>query len=262
MTHTVKCATDKGFCVADQDMHPRKLFFRIMGFHCFSTVLKMRSKYGICGIIIRVNNGPFPDCRLCDSLNGRSVKRFHHRHFRISRGNTPILNGNNHLRFVVRSATALPGRRTSEKCFIHFYPLIQHVSYIPFRHSAPDFVYHQPCGDTIHGQHMFQSLRGTPPFVRSHQINSPKPLSEWHMGAMEKSMGGHRGLMMTCLALEQLPLPMKICFMMPAFRTFKSVWPSKTPEVLETMHFGPKPFLKPEKTILGMLSRVYTPALE
>jgi hypothetical protein len=116
---------------------------------------------------------------------------------------------------------------------------------------------HEPGSFVMDIEQPFQKCCGTSPLIRSDQVYSPEPLSQWKMGTVEHGVRGQRGLKPTMFALEYFPRLNKISFITTASGTIKYAIPSCFFEILKTLLFRLKVFLKLEKLHLLVCTHLY-----
>ena len=257
MTYSMIRTTDEGFCISDEDMDPRERLVGILWEYLHRVVFKMIGKNGICRVIVRANQGAFPDCAQCSLLNGLRIKRFHNGHPGVSRTFSSVLYCDDHLRFVSRSPSSFPGSRTTEKGVVHFDDPLQKTADVPLLHGVPYLMNHQPGSNVVHVKKRLKTFGRTAPFVRDNQINGPKPFSQRKMRAMKQRVCGQRRLTTAPGTFKYLSRLSKICLGMSAFRTRKTARPAQLFQILKTSFFGLKPLLKLEKTDLCVRVHVY-----
>ena len=185
MTDPMIGAAKKRFSVTDQCMHPGQQSGGILGEHRFPHMRILFCQDPVRGIPVGTYGGTFPGRFPRTGIHRGRVQRLHHGHLRESRSCPSILDGYDHLGFVLCPSSTLTCSRTAKKCIVHFDDMFQHISGIPLLKRYSDFVNHKPCRLIMDIQQLSQKRCGTSPFIRSHQIDGPKPLLERKVGAME-----------------------------------------------------------------------------
>lgn len=219
-------AAKERFSVPNKNMHPWQHNRSILWGNRFPIMRIVLCQNTIRRVPVSADSGTIPGRSLRQGLYRRGVKSFYYGHFGKSRHFSTILNGYDHLGFVIRPAPAFPDSGAAKERFVHLDNIIQHILGIPVLESSPDLVDHEPCGFVMDFQQSLQQGSGTSPRVRSHQIDGPEPFTKRKMGTMEHGVCGQRGLEPTVFALKYFPLLNKVCLSIAASGTTISVSPS------------------------------------
>ena len=250
-------ATNERFNVPDKGMHPWQHNWSIFWRNCFSIVRIVLGQNTIRRVPVCPNSGSISGRSLRESFYRRGIQSFYYSHFCKSRIFPMILNGYNHLGFVIRSAPTFSSNGTSKECIVHFNHIIQHILGIPVLESCPDLMNHKPSGFVMDFNKSRQQDGRATPFVSSHQIYGPEPFMKRKMGTMEHSVCGKRGLEPTVFALKYFPLRNKVSLSIVASGTTIAVFPSYFSEMFETLFFRLEVFLKLEKFHILVRTHLY-----
>jgi len=257
MADTVICTPDNVFKIADQDMNPWEFFHGLIWLYRFTEMLKGHIEHIVGRMIISMYRLIFLNSSHCKIVDIFRVHAINHLHRSRACRRTMTFHRNNNSRFVGCATASLARGRTTKIRIIHLYEITQFIKRIPILHRFSYLVDHQPGSYVMNADHLFEPLSGTSALVGTNQKDCPEPLFQWCMCSMKYRINRNRGLMTAALALKNLALFHKIGFSMSASRTGKSIRPSKLFQILKTIIFRLKTFLKLKEIDVTVVAHVY-----
>jgi len=245
---SVICTENKAFHITDEDVYPRKFFHSFLRLNDISEMMERLIKYIVRRIVISFYSLIIFNMSKCKIFKMLRVHTLDNLHCGISGCGPAILHRHDNSRFIGCTAPSFTRSGTAKVRIIHLYGMIQFIERVTIFHGFSYFVDHQPGGFIINADQLFKSFGGTPPLVDTEQKNRPEPFFQRYMRSMKDRMGSYRGLMSTTDALKDLTSFRKIGFRMTAARTLKSIRSSELFQILKTVFFRLKAFLKLKKT--------------
>ena len=154
--------------------------------------------------------------------------------------------------FAFCPAASLADTLTADKSIIKFNQFLKPTDTITMGHCNTDLFQYIASSQPRHPYMFGQSQDGDSSFIRSGQVNYPKPLYKWYFCCVKQCVGSYRYLMSTMGALVKHSCRNETGFLRSASRTLKTLWPTDLCQRFDTCSSVPNFFCHSKREITGI----------
>jgi hypothetical protein len=172
-----------------------------------------------------------------------------HRH--ITSLGASFFNGHQYGLFSASTSSPFSGTLSSNIGVIKFYNILQAVYAVTVRHRSSDFFKYIPRCRPGDSKLLGKSQSRDPSFIRSDEVNSPKPLNQRQVGRVEQCSSSNGSLGFTFRALIYLTRFGEPGSVMATFGAHKTIGPTVSSNSISTCFLRTEFLLSFKQTDLG-----------